>query len=445
MTLFDIDGAHYDYAPVGDGHSFTPPAGQFAKLYYDGTSYYWTKKTGTEYAFWDINQSNSNVGYSGQLHYIYGRNANNSLTFQRTWTTDASTLKHLLQMKVTTETTGSAKLVVTLNYGDVTGSGSTFRVLQNLLWPDNTTTVTYGYTIQACTCAGNYEPILTEVDEPGNNVATTLAQQYLYGTGSSLITAVYSPRWVLKPAQAGDGPSYTFGYGTFSNLLQVQYIGDVNPSISDGHSPAGAIQSSIAADFGYNSPYRAVTFCYENVGGLGGCNADGGQTVWSDTDGHQTTYLWDGIGRVTQRQDTTGDASPGPATLIYYQGWDSSNDLTFTKDPRSANSSDTTYETDFTYDANGNTTMVATPSVTTDRGAFRQTSHYAYDSNNNLLSYCDPVFGDRFNLRGNGFQRRDSGASSISGDLRFVERVGIANRDERAQFVIASDLSPGCR
>jgi len=391
-TVFDIDGAHYDYAPVGDGHSFTPPAGQVAKLYYDGTNYFWTKKTGTEYAFWDINQSTSNVGYSGQIHYIYGRNANNSLTFQRTWSTDASTLKHLLQMTVTTETTGSTKLVATLNYGDVTGFGSTFRVLQNLVWPDNTTTVSYAYTIQQCTCPGNYEPVLTEVDEPGNNVATTLAQQYLYGNGSSLMTAAYSPRWVLKPSQLGDGPAYTFGYGTFSNLLQVQYVGDVNPSISDGYSPAGVIQPSIAADFGYNSPYRTVSLCYENVGGSGGCSADGGQTVWSDTDGHQTTYIWDSIGRVTQRQDTTGDVLPGPATLIYYQGWDSSNDLTFTKDPRSANSSDTTYETDYTYDTNGNTTTAAEPSVTTDRGTFRPTSRYAYDSNNNVLSYCDPVF-----------------------------------------------------
>jgi len=393
VTLFDIDGAHYDYAPVGDGHTFIAPAGQFAKLYYDGTSYYWTKKTGTEYAFWDINQSSSNVGYSGQIRYIYGRNANNSLTFQRTWTTDASTLKHLLQMTVTTETTGSAKLVATLNYGDITGSGSAFRVLQNLVWPDSTTTVSYAYTIQACTCPGNYEPVLTEVDEPGNNVATTLAQQYLYGNGSSLMTAVYSPRWVLKPSQALDGPAYSFGYGTFSNLLQVQYTGDVNPIINDGYSPAGvAVQSSIAADFGDISPYRTVSLCYENVGGTGGCNADGGQTVWSDTDGHQTTYLWDSIGRVIQRQDTTGDVSPGPATLIFYQGWDSSNDLTFTKDPRSANSTDTTYETDYSYDPNGNTTMVAEPSVTTDRGAFRPTSHYTYDSTNNLVSFCDPVF-----------------------------------------------------
>jgi len=392
VTLFDIDGAHYDYAPVGDGHSFNPPAGQFAKLYYDGTNYNWTKKTGTEYVFWDINQSTSNVGYSGQIRYIYARNTNNSLTFQRTWTTDASTLKHLLQMTVTTETTGTAKLVATLNYGDIIGSGSTFRVLQNLVWPDNTTTVTYGYTIQPCTCPGNYEPVLTEVDEPGNNVATTLAQQYLYGNGSSLMTAAYSPRWVLKPSQAGDGPAYTFGYGTFNNLLQVQYEGDVNPNISDGYSPSGVIQPSITADFGYNSAFRTVTLCYENVGGGGGCNADGGQTVWSDTDGHQTTYLWDSVGRVTQRQDVTGDASPGPSTLTYYQGWDSNNDLTFTKDPRSANSGDTTYETDYVYDANGNTTTVAEPSVTTDRGTFRPTSRYTYDNNNNALSYCDPVF-----------------------------------------------------
>lgn len=390
VTLFDIDGAHYDYAPTGDGHTFTPPAGQYAQLYYNGTTYYWTKKTGTEYAFWDINQPASSVGYSGQIQSIFGRNVNNSLSFTRTWSTDSSTLEHLQTMTVTAEDGRKA----VLNYGDVTGSGHTFRVLQSLTWPDNATTVTYKYTIETWSGVAGYDPVLTEVDEPGNNVASTLAQQYAYGNIYALLTSAYSPRWVLLPNQHNDGPAYNFLYGTIANVLTVQYFGDVNPNITDGYS-SGVIQSSITAHLGYSNsgnPFRTVSLCYENVGGGGGCNADGGQTVWSDTDGHQTTYIWDGFGRVTQQQETTGDPSGGVTTLTTYQGWDSSNDLIYAKDARSSGSSDTTYETDYAYDNNGNTTTVGRPTIMVGSQNIRPTARYTYDSNNNVEAYCDPVF-----------------------------------------------------
>lgn len=383
VTVFDVDGAHYDYSPVGDGINFNPPAGQFAVLYYQGGQYYWLKKTGTQYVYWDINQTTPNVGYSGQIRFIFGRNVNNSLTLQRTWNPDSTSLKNLSQMTVTTEDGHYA----TLTYGNVTGNGQTFRVLQTLKWPDQTTNVNYKYTIEASYLPGGYAPVLTEIDEPGNNVATTLAQQYAYGNTYALMTTAYSPRWVLKPLQIGDGPAYNFFYGSVGNITSVQYYGDVNPSISDGYS-TGALQSNVTADFGYNTPYRTASLCYSNVGGGGGCTYLGGQTVWSDTDGHQTTYLWDSIGRETQGIETTGDPTSGQPTLTANQSWDASNNLISSTDARGN-------EIDYAYDNNGNIIAEALPAanayINGSTVSIRRTSLYSYDSHNNIVAYCNPV------------------------------------------------------
>ena len=46
-TVWDIDGAHYDYTLAGDGVTWTPPTGQHATLTWDGgCGYLWTKKSG---------------------------------------------------------------------------------------------------------------------------------------------------------------------------------------------------------------------------------------------------------------------------------------------------------------------------------------------------------------------------------------------------------------
>src|SRR6202035_4414850 len=90
---------------------------------------------------------------------------------------------------------------------------------------------------------------------------------------------------------------------------------------------------------------------------------------------------FDSLGR-----ETTRSVSNGPTTyLTASQAWDSNNNLISSIDPR-------LYETDFAYDANGNTIAEALPSVTTSDGTFRPTSLYSYDSSNNVTAFCDPKF-----------------------------------------------------
>jgi YD repeat-containing protein len=107
-------------------------------------------------------------------------------------------------------------------------------------------------------------------------------------------------------------------------------------------------------------------------------------TQVTDTDGHATKYTFDALGRVTQRQ-----AWQGIEYLTSTSAWDTQNNLIATTDPRG-------YETDYAYDANGNTIAVALPLVTTSQGSFRPTSLYSYDvyngvNENNVTAYCDPV------------------------------------------------------
>ncbi|HXM18315.1 MAG TPA: DUF6531 domain-containing protein [Candidatus Tumulicola sp.] len=375
ISVYNIDGARYDYAPVGDGVNFITPAGQFAGLYYNGSSaYLWVKKSGTAYTFWDVNQLPSQVALAGQIAAIYGRNYNTYLTFARSFTNgDASSLKNLQQTNVIAED----GRVAILTFGDVTGPGGPYRLLQSLVWPDGTTAVTYGYTIEAWGGPGGYSPRLTEVDEPGNGSTASgkLVQQYYYGNPYDLLLYMNSPRWVINPHLPGAGPAFGFSYGSYGNVLHVNYFGDVNPRIPD---PTNSfVQPNFTPDYGINNVIRSVNFCYP---AQSGCPSS--YTAVTDTDGHSINYTIDTIGRVTQIQATTGDGGGGVAQLTGSGSWDASNDVTTSVDPRNL-------ETDYVYDSNGNTVAVAAPAPSP--GAFRPTSYYSYDTHNNLTAACDPA------------------------------------------------------
>jgi YD repeat-containing protein len=374
VSLYDIDGARYDYAPVGDGHNFTPPAGQFALLYYDGTGYSWTKKSGTVYYFWDLNQPTS-PALAGQVETIYGRNHNNYLSFARTYTPDASTPTNLVTMTVTAED----GRVATLTYGNVPQNcNPCYRVLASLSWPDGSSTVSYGYVIQI---QGNnlIGPELYEVTSPGNGSTTsgTLVQQYGYISGTQFLSNVDSPRYVCAIVLTdcsnnpiATGPTYTFAFDASNRLAHVYYFGDVNPSITDA-SGSGYLQPGATHDLGSVTSSRSVSVAYSS-----------GSSTWSDSDGHQNVYSYDVVGRVTQVSQTTGDPSGGVTALTPKQQWDANNNLIAFIDPRGN-------ETDYAYDAGGNGIAVAQPAPTP--GAFRPTSYYSYDSNNNVTAACDPV------------------------------------------------------
>ena len=89
-------------------------------------------------------------------------------------------------------------------------------------------------------------------------------------------------------------------------------------------------------------------------------------------------YVDDAQGRVTSTQAWTGTQ-----WRWYETQRDSHDNLIATSDARGN-------QTDYAYDANGNTVAVAKPMVANAQGSFRPTTLISYDANNNIVAYCDP-------------------------------------------------------
>ena len=359
-TVWDIDGAHYDYTLADDGVTWTPPTGQHATLTWDGgCGYLWTKKSGTSYYFWQA--SNGPCGpsyggyYAGKLYQIIGRNRNTYITFNYSWDIGTHTAgDKVAAISATTE----SGMTATLWFADVSGH----RLLQEIGFPDGATYLTYLYD-----AAGN----LLWVSRPPNNAAGTRPMVgYIYttlGTGP-VMAYLTSPRW-----DGSDGGYIALGYnGTDAHSATVgllAHVANVNPSIPDG--------TGTALQAGYSTaPYRF----YDEYFTTGVSTP-----TYRDTDGHAANWVVDGLGRPTQTQEctaTSGSACTG-IWLVNNESWDASNNLISETDPRG-------YETDYAYDGIGNAISVAEPQTTTTEGTFRPTSLYDYDAYNNVTAYCDP-------------------------------------------------------
>ncbi|MBC5809698.1 MAG: hypothetical protein GIW95_02415 [Candidatus Eremiobacteraeota bacterium] len=370
LSVFDIDGARYDYLPDGQG-KWIPPAGQFAKLTSDGgNGYYWTKKTGTVYYLWRpglaTDFGGQFAGFAGRLIAIYGRNNNTFLAFDYSFAGgDISCSCNLTDIRVVAAQGGRTSH---LAFADFTVQGQPQRLLSTLTWPDGTV-VAYSYDQN-----GN----LSEVDQPPNNTYTTQChggmtqcrpELYSYNAGGSQLYTAMGPRLAMSSVTpewtgAAGGGYVLFGYYGAGDLYEVGYVGYMNPTPNDGTN--AAIQPGVAN----GAMYRTVYFSPKNVN----------SNTWFDTDGHATQYLFDGAGRVTDRAGWNGNAY-----LWSVQGWDTSNNLISTTDLRG-------YETDYAYDNSGNTIAVGQPTVTTSQGTFRPTALYSYDANNNVVAFCDQTF-----------------------------------------------------
>jgi YD repeat-containing protein len=360
ISVYDIDGTRYDYTADGNGN-WAPPAGQYGKLTWDGAcGYEWTKKTGTIYYFYspDLNEITGcsetypqDAAYGGRLYQIIGRNHNNSITLTYSWVGgNATSAANLAQINAT-HADGQALI---LKFGAAVSGGPT--ELLSITRPDNVV-INYYYD----TSGEN----LQWADLPGNNAAATIKESYGYNAGHQLWYAT-SPRYNLS---SSDGDVTYFAYDSSNRLTQTYDWGLVNFEPDDGTSTY--LQAPAPASTPLQT-WRTITFS-----GYGS-----GATAMSDTDGHATTWTVDALGRVTQTQQYTGEANP--ASLITSQTWDAANNLRTTVDARG-------YTTDYEYDASGNLTAMALPSITTSAGALRPTTLVSYDQYNNILAYCDPA------------------------------------------------------
>jgi hypothetical protein len=136
VSVYDIDGARYDYTltSVGSGGSasYAPPPGmQGTSLKFDGScGFYWTKKTGTQYAFYAPFatgcNTTSDTGSFGRIIYIFGRNANNYIHFVYSWNGNDSSSDNLSSIAGTRTTDSNAGTWTTPDAyaGDVNDPGS---------------------------------------------------------------------------------------------------------------------------------------------------------------------------------------------------------------------------------------------------------------------------------------------------------------------------------
>jgi YD repeat-containing protein len=372
LSVFDIDGARYDYCPDGAGHWISSTPGQFATLIFDGgDGYQWTKKSGTVYYFYEPTSDDPNLqqylAYAGRLYKIIGRNSNAYLQFTYAWTNGDATCSCNLSNVYVTEEDGRA---ATLAFADFTVNGQPQRLLSSLTWPDGTV-VGYSYDTN-----GN----LAEVDEPPNNTSTTecgsgisqcLPQLYTYYSGGSLMYYAIGPRFVMSAMQGVPewtgtvGGGYVeFVYDSSNNFYVAGYPAYLNPTPNDGTN--AALQPGIVNG-------TVLRYAYLE-------SRTSSSVLFADTDGHVTQYYFDSGGRVTQASLWTGSTY-----LSTTETWDLQNNLLSATDA-SGN------ETDYAYDNNGNVIAVGQPLVSNAEGTFRPTGLYSYDPNNNVIAYCDPHF-----------------------------------------------------
>ena len=347
LSVYDVDGARYDWTSDGQGHWIAPAGLQGETLVFIGCNYDWTKQNGTVYRFANPYASCSTpAGYYGRLTNIFERDGNNSVALYYTWQTNASSLDDIASIQVLHSDSQS----LTLTFASFGGNPE----LASITRPDGSQ-VSYSYDT-----SGN----LTEVDRPGTNTIAVLPE--LYGYSGQLMTIFAGPRDSLSYRATGvanDGELTWVNYSG-NNIASYADSGTMNFVPSDGTGVA--LQSGIPTTAFI---WRIVTFSGINTGSV----------LMTDTDGHATNYLLDSIGRETQRSEWTGTQY-----LVTSSSWNALNELTASIDPRSL-------ETDFLYDSNGNLTTKAEPALSSSMGTLRPLSTYSYDSYHNVIAYCDPV------------------------------------------------------
>ena len=384
-SVFDIDGTRFDFT-MPTPAVYVPVAGNHTTLSYDGQcGVLWTKKSGTTYYFYRPNPNATcpyntltggyAAGLAGRLYQIVGRNSNTNLTLTYYWVNGrADASDKIARIDVRTE----SAMTATLTFADFSGH----QLLQTLTFPDSSTYVSYGYD-----ALGN----LTSVSRPPNNSAGIRPVQgfgYIAMGSGQVMHFASSPRYNAACSTSSgcmsDGGGLLFGYSgstvPSATLSQIADYANANPILPDPSVSPPTGTSMLQS--GYSNSIYAFNTEYYTTGVP--------TPTYRDTAGHMTNWVVDSLARPTQTQECTASASQGQQCtgtwLLLNETWDTNFNLTSETDARG-------YETDYAYDPNGNTTAVAQPATTVQTASgmatFRPTQLFDYDSNNNLIAYCD--------------------------------------------------------
>jgi RHS repeat-associated protein len=413
MTVHDIDGATYVYT-AGAGY-WKAPTGEFATLtpdrpvsagsaYSADCGYWWTKKTGTAYFFQTASAAlcpavGNGAPFQGLLYQIDARNHNNHLTLAYDWGSGTPGNFETLSRIVVSHSDGQS---LTLVFGNVKGPWA-YNELKSVTAQPSGEQVTYSYDQH-----GN----LLGVTRPGHDAAEpTQTVQERYGpvlTPNGYAYQVCNPRAVDSNLTDGDCARFDIDVKG-GDLIDWTDVGVINILPQDGtHTP---LQPS-----GQNavSFYQAwFTFGALPVGATLQCGKNssppapsGSQTLWCDSQGHATLWALKGQNVVSTYAYTAPAVGNALATHACWKN----NLLTCSIDARGN-------QTDYAYDANGNTIEVALPA---DRSGNRPLSTYSYDAFNNVVAYCDPVYNENHGIVWSSGATSDALCSSGAGAARFT-------------------------
>jgi YD repeat-containing protein len=400
ITVYDIDGTPCTYiADPNNPGQWLACTGVYAKLAPTDSSdctYTWTKPNGTVYWFY-ADASGGGCGLpqakKGHLQEIVGRNNNNTITFTYSYDGQGKGSENVTEI----DAKHSDGHILKMLFGPI--AGTSINELAQIQRPGNSSNNTLEYLYDT---SGN----LVEVDRPGNDASATLPETYAYVPGTSYLQEACGPRCTLSTranpnGNPTDGSSLVFTYNSNNWVNSWLVYGVLNIDPGDGH---GVIQQLQPNGQTWSNVYGAY-FVY----GTGNrCTyATAGTTTMCDTDGHSTIWTADSNSRVTQTQAWTGSAEG--VMLVTNSTWDASNNHTGSIDASG-------YETDYAY-SNGDTIAVAQPRPAT--GQDRPTSLYTYDSNHNLLSYCDPVYSSQNGLDWNSGSYTGSGCPGGTGTTHY--------------------------
>lgn len=437
VSVYDSDGARYDYRFDPSEQQWIAPPGQHAVLetdQYDTTScsFWWQKKDGTTYWFYSPTYQNIQngtgdscgltTGHIGKLYEIFGRNQNNNVQLDYTFYNNDPSSDENLKTVVATHS-NQQKLV--LSYGPTKGG---YNELLSITRPDNAK-ITYDYD-----GSGN----LIEVDKPGNNAVVPTVSDWPNGApptgdlpeyydlseaGTGGVDKVCGPRATITSYAYGnprEGSCISFELNSSNQLMewQTNAILNINPGAPDN---TGFIDPNQDGAWHAFNPVSFAGYAWPLTSGSA-------ITQMSDNEGHATNWQLDQYGRPIEIAEHFDHG-----WLRTTESWDSDNNLSGTIDPRGnaavVNQSAVTYppvwpppvygncstpstypspasayETDYAHDCNGNITMISMPSVKTDVSGklnqtamstgttARPTTTYHYDVHNNVLAVCDPVY-----------------------------------------------------
>ncbi len=380
MSVYDIDGARYDYTADGSGGWTPPPGMQGTTLIWDNCNgYQWTQKTGTIYYFWQptfgCSLNASNAGYLGRLYEIIGRNSQNYIRFTYGWVGSNPSSAQNIATIVAAHSDGNALVMQFAQFGSYTE-------LASIACGTNTQPVC---TSQQITYSYDTNGNLLLVTRPGNATddatrtqqIASLKEQYWYDAGTHEMQCAGGPRFVSS--SWSDGSNYGFTYDANTTSGRLTWISDYGlVDFTPGDGTGAQLQPG--PPMTGNTLWRQMEFTYLSA-----------ETQMTDTDGHTTRWWYDGNNRVTS---TAGYTGSGTNWLVSQATWDANNNLTSTIDPRGASlPAPNPYETDYAYDTGGkNLIAVAEPAVPTSSGSLRPTVSFSYDQFNNVVASCDANF-----------------------------------------------------